>query len=79
MFISQSVFIYYSCYVDRMKVLKKAKERDPWQSIDYRFMTDESEGENDKGEGIHYHGDQRVSLDALDLVLTSNWPQSTMV
>ena len=36
-------------------MLKKAKERDLWQSIDYRFMTDESEGEDDKGEFVLRH------------------------
>ena len=35
-----------------MKVMKKAKERDLWQSIDYRFMT---EGEDDKGEFVLRH------------------------
>ena len=33
-----------------MKMVKKAEERDLWQSINYHFMTDISEGEDEMGE-----------------------------
>ena len=36
-------------YTDRLKVVKSEKERDLWSSINFNFMTDESEHENDGG------------------------------
>ena len=34
-------------YTDRLKVVKSEKERDLWSSIDFNFMTEESEHENE--------------------------------
>ena len=38
-----------------MKMVKKAEERDLWQSINYHFMTDISEGEDEMGEFLMRH------------------------
>ena len=34
-------------YTDRLKIVKSEKERDLWSSIDFNFMTEESEHENE--------------------------------
>ena len=38
-----------------MKMVKKAEERDLWQSINYHFMTDIGEGEDKMGEFLMRH------------------------
>ena len=41
-------------YNDRRKVLLNSKEESLWKSIDYTFMTDESEHETEDGEIVIY-------------------------
>ena len=49
----EALTLWYSCllllqlYTDRLKMVKKEKERDLWLSINCNFMTDESEVETE--------------------------------
>ena len=48
----RSAFYYPQLYSRRKNFLKSPKESELWASIDCRYMTEESEGEEDK---IHQH------------------------
>ena len=47
-----SAFYYSQLYNTRKNHLRNPKQAERWASIDYRYMTEESEGEEDK---IHQH------------------------
>ena len=49
-------FPFVQLYIDRQKALKKEKEQKLWSVLNYCYMTEESEFENDEGElEIHQH------------------------
>ena len=41
-------------YADRQAVIRKDEDRELWEQLDFNYMTDYSEGEEDD-EVLHYH------------------------